>query len=129
MTLELERDRALQQDECVPVVESWHIGNIAFALARNNADIAQEYTEALKSRLCDFDPWIAMIQIDDETFLGRSSERGITGKAVLPFYRVVEEHVLRLIRSFGLNHLMIDGTQDVNDNTTRIRMWIGEEDI
>jgi len=32
MTLELERDRTLKQDARIPVVESWHIGNVAFAL-------------------------------------------------------------------------------------------------
>lgn len=110
MRLELDRDRVIQQCQSIPVVETWHLGNIAFCLSRGSCKVADSYMHAFEMALNRFDPYVCLITIDDDTFLQRVSERQVAPQEALGFYRTVEDNILEVAHKLELSFMTLDGT-------------------
>lgn len=102
MALELSRDQKLFGDGGLPIIETWHLGNIAFAEARGSHDTAHQYRQFLAQRLHDVDVAVVMLRLTDEEFLLRCTERGIQASAALSFYRDVERRQDALVTTFAV---------------------------
>ena len=98
--LVLEKEIQRDYDEIIladrPVIETWHIGNYAFAKARKSF-MDQEYHECFAKQLQYFYPLIIRLKIDDDTFLFRNTEKNISPSESLHFYRRVEQEQNRII--------------------------------
>ena len=92
MEEELERDEQIWIEERRPVVETWHLGNIAFAQARGSHPIVARYRAAFARQLCRFDVDVIKLQLSDQDFAIRVTEKNISATDALRFYRSVERH-------------------------------------
>lgn len=97
MKLELERDKKIKLLDSVPVIESWHIGNIAFAEARNSSNVVKQYKRKLFERLEIFYPYIINLKIGKETFINRVNEKLISPNEAWLFYQKQEYFTNKII--------------------------------
>jgi hypothetical protein len=102
MKLELARDTALRSETRLPVIETWHVGNIAFALARGHSDLASRYLGYTREQLSLFDPAIVRLKVSDEVFVSRVTESRVSSVEALSFYRRVESHYSRILVDLGI---------------------------
>lgn len=103
MEMELERDKELEITAGFPVVESWHIGNIAFAQARGSSVVADMYIRKLFIQLERFYPYIIRLDIDKDLFFKRVNEKMISKEDAWAFYAIQKEYTNRLVE-FLVNH-------------------------
>lgn len=116
MMKEIERDQVLLSQKRTPAIETWHIGNIAFSRIRKNKEIAKEYEKRLQNQLKKFNPNILLINISDEIFVKRASERGIKSKIrLLKFYKDVFEEERKIIRKYKFPILEICGDKKISE--------------
>lgn len=116
MLKEIERDQLLLSQERTPVIETWHIGNIAFSSIRKNTEIVKEYENRFKNQLKKFNPTILLISISDEVFIKRASEKGIKNKQkLLTFYKHVFEEEKRIIENYRFPVLEITGDKKISE--------------
>jgi len=126
MRQELERDEILHSDIRLPIVETWHIGNIAFALARKSVAIADQYLAVVRERIHAFCPSFIFLRISDLEFFKRASERRVDLTEVLSFYRAVEQRSLRLIRQLLGDEscvLFLENNSDLKTSVNHIMEW------
>lgn len=97
MQLELERDKKIEFLDLIPVIESWHIGNIAFAEARNSLNVVNQYKRKLFEQLEIFYPYIINLKIDKETFISRVNEKLISPSEAWLFYLKQKEFTNKII--------------------------------
>lgn len=97
MEMELKRDKEIAALDSIPVIESWHIGNIAFAQARNSINIVDNYQKKLFEQLKIFYPYIIRLEIDKDTFLKRVSEKMISPDDAWLFYSKQKKYTDKLI--------------------------------
>jgi dephospho-CoA kinase len=111
MRRELLRDHQLLRDKANQafVIETWHAGNIAYALKRS-PNIVQAYIGELKKQISKFNILHIMFSINDTTFFSRATEKvGLNQeKVLLDFYNEISKHTKRLYQSLGLQHQIID---------------------
>ncbi|QDO43362.1 hypothetical protein FNV62_39115 [Streptomyces sp. RLB3-17] len=100
MQIELERDAKINREKRLPVIESWHIGNIAFAMARGSDETVARYRDALMRQLEIFTPHIVKLRLPDHDFLERVTEKRTTSYEALIFYRTVECYENSLVDEF-----------------------------
>ncbi|KKU18755.1 MAG: hypothetical protein UX29_C0019G0014, partial [Parcubacteria group bacterium GW2011_GWA2_46_10] len=74
MKRELERDDSfLSQGIKAAVVETWHIGNIAYAEIRTPS-VANEYKALLTKQLLKYNPLFFFLDISEATFRERANK-------------------------------------------------------
>ena len=100
MVRELARDRRILTDALIPVVETWHIGNIAFALARHSKATVAEYEEFFSRQRNYFQVMVVQFEIPDHEFLNRVNEKNVSPGDALRFYRNVERYYRVLIEKY-----------------------------
>lgn len=97
MKRELERDKQIECLDSIPVIESWHIGNIAFAEARNSSNILYQYKRKLFDQLEIFYPYIINLEISKETFLKRVNEKLISPNDAWLFYLKQKKYTDKIV--------------------------------
>ena len=88
LSRELERDCDEINMSKYPVIETWHIGNYAFALTRDS--LISNYEAIIEKQLQKLYPLVIWLKIDDETFLSRNNEKKIHPIESLDFYKRLE---------------------------------------
>jgi len=127
MVSEAERDSILLRKR-KPVIESWHIGNIAFARARNNESVVDNYINLLERRLKIFRPLAVIIEISDNIFMKRSTECNIDNKNVLlAFYKCVFSETMAIISEYNMQSVSIDGNKDIYDVQKQVIEYLEEK--
>lgn len=100
MLREVQRDQELLAEPRIPVVETWHIGNLAFALARDSHSVAMQYRQMLTKQLANFEVAAIVFTLPDSEFLSRASEKKTTPHDALCFYRQVEQYYQSLLDEY-----------------------------
>lgn len=128
MHRELDRDALLLSQVTTPVIESWHLGNLAFALARKSTNVLDRYFPAVRERLAVFSPMIVRLEISDDEFLQRITERGVEPLKALTFYREVERLQGLTLRQFDARQawptLTMKPPWTGPEAAERVRTWI-----
>ncbi len=111
MRRELLRDHELLRDGNSHsfILETWHTGNIAYALQRS-PEIFKNYVNELKKQLTRFEVLHLLFAIDDQSFVQRVTERigeGEMGR-LLDFYKGITRNTKELYESLGLKFEEID---------------------
>ena len=122
MRQELERDDSfLSQKIKVAVVETWHIGNIAYAKIRTQS-VANEYKALLKRQLLKYNPLFFFLDISDETFRERANRLVPLGikEDVFIFYQDIKNNILSLLNEYDIDYYSIDANQEVDKVTKDI---------
>lgn len=94
---ETQRDTETIIKSAHPVVETWHIGNYAFALTRGT--LIEGYDELIEKQLRLFYPLIVKLNIDENTFLSRNTEKNIDPHESFLFYKRLEIYLTEIIDS------------------------------
>ncbi len=116
MRRELLRDHQTLRDSSatISIVETWHTGNIAYALKRS-PDIALKYIEILRKQLLNFEVHHLQFVVSDEVFLKRVSEN--VGRdelyKLLLFYKDINKFTKDLYQSFGFRNVEIDNSDSL----------------
>lgn len=113
MRAELARDKGLLHSGKIPIVETWHVGNIAYAQKRS-PEVAGLYRIAFERQMQHFMPYGLFFDIDDSTFFERMTERVSQGEhsQLLDFYRGIQSAILNLYQEYAIPYQRI-----VNTNT------------
>ena len=98
-SLILERESKRDSESVVnsvnPIIETWHIGNYAFAITRGS--IIDGYGEFIDNLMESFYPLILHLKIDDKTFIDRNTEKNISPQESLAFYRCLDKNLTQII--------------------------------
>jgi len=116
MKRELERDDSFLSDGInVAVVETWHIGNIAYAEIRTPS-VANEYKALLKEQINKYNPLFFYLDIGEETFIERANEPVPLGveEDQFIFYQNIRNNILSLFKEFGIDYFSIDANQEMD---------------
>jgi len=112
MDRELTRDQEVLNSPQPPAIETWHIGNIAYAAIRSPR-IAEIYFGELQRQIDSIEPRCLLFQISEETFRTRSKEPVISGTEDdrLRFFLQVQANLLHILSDLNLGYTIIDGNQ------------------
>lgn len=117
MKRELARDKQLLIDPKTPVVETWHIGNLAYALARN-PHLFPNYREDLNKQLLLFDPTAILLDITWDAFRSRATEKIASGQVdrLITFYQEVLENTVKIYGQFGIPYFRVKNEGDLGES-------------
>ena len=113
---ELERDSSLLLGGTnLAVIETWHVGNIAYAQIRTQS-VANQYKAILKEQLSRYNPLFFFLDISDETFRKRANRLVPLGvkEDVFIFYRNIKSNILSLLKEQNIDYYPIDANQEVD---------------
>jgi len=117
MRREIERDALLVQSSKIPVIETWHMGNIGYIEART-PQLTQLYTDLLKKQLELFDPYCVFVHIDWDVFRQRVTEK-IKPEQIdelIAFYRIIRDSTFKLYDQLGLRYQIIENQASVQES-------------
>lgn len=114
---ELEQDALLITEPQIPLVETWHIGNLGYMRARTPHMMA-EYTQLLEKQLDVIDPICLFVHIDWDVFRKRATEkiRPDQMEDLVKFFEVIRETTLDLYKRLGLTYHTIDNERDLRES-------------
>lgn len=119
---EAARDNQLMQNPSVPVVETWHIGNLAYVRARTPY-LSALAEGVLTSALERFDPLAVFLDISWETFKQRAKV-GITPdnlRCLTKFFRYIQNEILETYKKFDIKHLIINNDGPLTETLAEIK--------
>jgi dephospho-CoA kinase len=124
MRRELLRDHQLLRapNSETYIVETWHTGNIAYALKRSPS-LAASYIEEFKKQLQKFSVFHILLTINDSTFLHRATEKVVEAKTneLLCFYRDITAHTRKLYSMLNLDYKEVENDGDLNMTRNNVR--------
>lgn len=125
MRRELERDRLLLAETRIPLVETWHIGNIGYLAARSPRLIA-EYEATLKKQLIFFDPVAVFVDISWHTFRQRISENIQPSQVeeLVEFYKLIAAKTFDIYRELGITRVLISNEGKLDEGLLALRREI-----
>ena len=116
-------DSFLFQEIKAAVVETWHIGNIAYAEIRTSS-VANEYKALLRKQLLKYNPFFFFLDISEKTFRERANKPvplGIEEDQFI-FYQNIKNNILSLFNEYNIDYHSIDA----NQNTDKVMKDINE---
>ena len=123
MKRELERDNSfLSLGVEAAVVETWHVGNIAYAEIRTPS-VASEYKALLKEQFLKYNPLFFFLDISEETFRERANKPvplGIEEDQFI-FYQNIRNNILSLFNEYNIGYYSIDANDDIDEVVKHIR--------
>ncbi len=122
---ELKRDAKLLQCPRIPVVETWHIGNLAYAAVRNR-HIYDHYLDAVSSSFKHFRPVVFIVNTDWQNFLQRATEK-ISQKEIEPFllfYNDVLFNLFNVCSLLGVKPFTIFNNTTVEVALEDMKRWL-----
>lgn len=105
-------DEIFSHESGVGAVETWHIGNIAYAQIRT-PEVAAEYKELFKEQTEKCNPVFVFLDIDEETFRKRANLDVPLGveEDVFVFYRDIRDNILSIFEELDIQYHRVDATQ------------------
>ena len=123
MKRELERDNSfLSLGVEAAVVETWHVGNIAYAEIRTPS-VANEYKALLKEQFLKYNPLFFFLDISEETFRERANKPVPLGveEDQFIFYQNIRNNILSLFNEYNIDYYSIDANDGIDGVVKHIR--------
>lgn len=109
---ELKRDRFLQEFTELPhCVETWHIGNLAYAIQRS-PKVVSKLEKVLLQQVQALKPTIIHLTISEGTFCDRCSLPDLPTELLLPFYLNIDRCIAQLISQYQLRAHVVSNDED-----------------
>lgn len=127
MRREIGRDMLLVQAQKIPLIETWHMGNIGYIEART-PQLTAEYTELLRKQLELFDPICVFVHIEWDLFRKRVTEkiRPSQMEELIAFYQIIKDTTFKLYDQLGLGHYIIENQGDLCDGMVTLQECINK---
>ncbi len=118
---ELERDYELQDNLNLPLVETWHFGNLAYIETRS-PKLAPKYKEEVREKLTIFDPVVIYLDISEENFRARASEkiRPEQMTDLINFYNDIKANLFKGYADFGITPIVVNNNQILSETKQQI---------
>lgn len=125
MRRELERDKLLLTETRIPLVETWHIGNIGYLAARS-PQLITEYEVTLRKQLEFFDPVAVFVNISWQTFRQRISEKIQPSQVeeLIQFYKLIAAKTFDVYREIGIAHTLVNNEGKLDEGLLVLRREI-----
>lgn len=125
MRRELERDKLLLAETRIPLVETWHIGNIGYLAARS-PQLITEYEVTLRKQLGFFDPVAVFVDISWQTFRQRISEKIQPSQVeeLIQFYKLIAAKTFDVYREIGIAHTLVNNEGKLDEGLLVLRREI-----
>jgi adenylate kinase family enzyme len=125
MRRELERDKLLLAETRIPLVETWHIGNIGYLAARS-PQLITEYDATLRKQLGFFDPVAVFVDISWQTFRQRISEKIQPSQVeeLIQFYKLIAAKTFDVYRELGISHTLVNNEGKLDEGLLALRREI-----
>lgn len=125
MRRELERDKFLLAETRIPLVETWHIGNIGYLAARS-PQLITEYEVTLRKQLGFFDPVAVFVDISWQTFRQRISEKIQPSQVeeLIQFYKLIAAKTFDVYRELGIAHTLVNNEGKLDEGLLVLRREI-----
>jgi adenylate kinase family enzyme len=125
MRRELERDKLLLAETRIPLVETWHIGNIGYLAARS-PQLITEYEATLRKQLGFFDPVAVFVDISWQTFKQRISEKIQPSQVeeLIQFYKLIAAKTFDVYRELGISHTLVNNEGRLDEGLLALRRKI-----
>jgi len=125
MRRELERDHNLLTETKIPLVETWHIGNIGYLAARS-PDLIPEYKTYLIEQLRLFKPRAIFVEISDDVFRSRITERIKSDQVnrLIEFYDIITQTTRHLYRDFNIPFITINNEGLLREVMAKLESWM-----
>jgi len=122
MRRELSRDCKLVALRETPVVETWHIGNMAYVATRSPQLLGQ-YRKILAEQLRSFHPFGIIVHITRESFLRRYSEHIAPSQLneLIEFYDRILDMTHSLYREYNVPYVSVENNGTVEEALLAIR--------
>ncbi|MBA3046929.1 hypothetical protein KKC83_01925 [Patescibacteria group bacterium] len=123
MRRELERDEKILSLplHVLPVVETWHIGNLSYAKLRSSK-IYKRYLQNFKKQLKKFEVLAILIKIQNNTFEQRKTDLVNEGREQehRQFYLKVGKGIKRIIDNHNIHYAVLEGEKSVHELTQQV---------
>lgn len=125
MRRELSRDIDLIESPSIPVVETWHFGNLAYILSRN-PNLYKNYKDKTEEQLERFVPEVISIDIGEKTFRDRVTEKVSPAdfERLVDFYRGIRENLEKVYADFNIIPLKIMNEGPIEEVLMEMRVRI-----
>lgn len=113
LSRELARDKILLRMQQRPFfVETWHVGNLAYAGVRN-IEVAAKYQKQIYDHVLEFAPLVYLLEIVPDIALRRTSifSKPSDWKAAIAFYAQVRAQLTRVFESLCILPIVVDAAQ------------------
>lgn len=128
MRQELNRDSIILGSNGRIAIETWHPGNIAYAMIRN-LQVAKEYKHQFANSLKFFEPTFITLDISRQTFIDRASEN--TGdknmEDLWQFYQEIRRNTFQIYQEFDLNYHVIDANKELDEVAREANIALKEQ--
>lgn len=125
MQRELVRDGEILTCTEIPIVETWHIGNIAYVHARNR-HLEKQYRAHLEEQLKRFRVYGLLVDISWETFRMRATERIAPSEMdeLVNFYAHVLETTYGMYERYSIPHVTVRNEGIISDALQSARQFL-----
>ncbi len=130
LALELRRDRSIAQMPELPhCVETWHVGNLAYASVRSPGLVA-DFERSFVDQTNLFDPLFVLLTVSESTFHSRSTLQELESRSLFRFYDQIVGAIYEALEKFGCNWVEISNDGDIESLTKKLRKLIcGDESL
>lgn len=130
MNREFTRDAELLNSPTIPVVETWHIGNLAYVMARS-PELLNEYKTKLQEQLKLFEPVGFTFEISPNIFIQRMSEivSAEDLEKYIGFFNQINQNILDLYKSLGIKHYVINNDGPLYETNKELAQRLKENGI
>lgn len=130
MRRELLRDHELRENPIAApyVVETWHTGNLAYALLRS-PELASAYLDELRKQLLRFQVSHLLFTISDNTFFDRMTEKVDPERRndLLAFYKGIVHQTRKIYADLGLSYEEIDNEQELPEMVSKRSLSLAQK--
>ncbi len=120
MNEELKRDQRILLSPKVPIIETWHIGNIAY-MEKRNPHLVDGYSEVVRKQLESFSLTAILFEIDHQTFKERMTDNVPSSKLgeYIAFFDSIFKRTAELYKQFGIDYVILENSKKSIDETTK----------
>lgn len=107
-------------------IETWHIGNIAFA-AERSPQVASLYKERLREEIEKIEPVAIIVDVENAVFEERATDpiaNEAERKQRLAFYDNIRRNIQDIISEFEIPRIEVSGQQDIHQTLDEIQSWL-----
>ncbi|MGC8588940.1 MAG: hypothetical protein ACP5LI_07960 [Hydrogenobaculum sp.] len=122
MQMELERDRELLASRYIPIVETWHFGNLAYVMLRSPT-LMNDYINQVNNRLQKFEPIVLLVKATIHTCQVRETDLNFIAKAseYKKFWQGIYRNLLLIYRRFNINYEVIDNNGTIEEALNSVK--------